>query len=130
MIARKKLREIACECLALSGDIAGGVFSWTDANLKLFARIHAGCVIDEGDLCALDRACEIAEAIARALHEDELATRFGDYRAVLSRNIPIAVREFLWFTLRDALQHRKKGREEAKRFYRRARFKPDPTEGK
>lgn len=128
MIPRKKLREIACELLALSGDICGGVFSWTDSNLKLFARIHAGCALDDADLCALDRACEVGGAIARALHDAVLAMRFDDYRAALSRNIPITVQEFLLCVQKDALLRRYKSREEAKRYYKRARFVAAPTE--
>lgn len=128
MMPRKKLREIACELLALTGDICGGVFSWPDSSLRLFARINAGCALDDADLCALDRACEIGVAIARALHEGELATLFDDYRAALSRNIPIAVQELLWCVQKDALLRRHKSREEAKRYYKRIRIMPAPME--
>jgi len=77
---RKKLREIVCALRAISGDIVGGVFDWTGASLHLFARICAGLTLDDADRHTLARCCEIAEALARTLHDWTREMRFDEYR--------------------------------------------------
>lgn len=118
-MTREKLREIVCALLALPSDIAGGLFAWTTTSQELFALVKSGRKLDDADRMALNRACEIAEGIARILHADDLATRFDDYRAAISEDIECAALEFLGFIRESTLSERRRAQETAEQYYLR-----------
>ena len=118
-MTRKKLREIVCALQSMPSDIAGGLFAWTTASQELFALIKSGRKLDDADRMALGRSLEIAEGIARVLHADDLATRFNDYHAALSKDIECAALEFLGFIRESTLSERRRAQETAEQYYLR-----------
>lgn len=124
MIPRGKLREIVCALQAMPGDIAGATFSWTLKTRQLFARIRSGSAIDGGDLLELDRACEIAQGIARILHGRYLEPWFSDCRSVIACSLSGDGYCLSGRTLEDTLRQLREKRADAERGYLQA-FKED-----
>jgi len=128
-MTREKLREIVCALRAISGDIVGGLFGWTDASLHLFARICAGLSLDDADRHTLARCCEIAEAIARTLHDWTREMRFDEYRESILRECAEDARELLGYLSQEALRRRRSARDKKERGLSRDFAAIAPTEG-
>ncbi len=114
------LREMVCALQAMPGDIFGGVFNWTLKIRQLFVRVQAGDALDDEDLLALDRACEIATTIARTLHARSMESRFDDYRAAIARDLSDDDYYLAHYTLEAALRQRRTVREKTERDYQQA----------